>query len=164
MRRAPILAEKGARFVFAAALIVLCSGCGKPGIPLPEVNGAVIDAATSRPLPGAKVLVAWEGEVDVLVDSQVVRFRQCRTVTGADGTFRVAAWRAPRNVIGRVKALAFVYLPGYDSRPLDSAMDHTGAELVTHPLYAVVTGEPAASHDLDFELERDCAEGFVDGD
>jgi hypothetical protein len=163
MRRAPVLAEKGARLVLGA-LIFLIAGCEKPGITLPEVNGVVIDAATSRPLSGANVLVVWEGEVDVLVDSQIARIRQCKTVTSADGTFRVAAWRAPRNVIGRLKAQVVVYLPGFHSRPTDSAMDHTGAEVVTHPLYPVAPGEIAASDDPIFKLEKDCAEAFTSVD
>jgi hypothetical protein len=153
-------------FGICAITLIACvfAGCEKPGLTVVEVNGAVVDAATSRPLSGAKVLVVWEGEIDVLVDSQVARIRQCKTVTSADGGFRVAAWRAPRNVIGRLKAQAFVYLPGYKSRPTDSAEDHTGAELVTHPLYAVAPGEIAASDEPNFSLEKDCAEVFARDD
>ncbi len=163
MKRAPILPENGARFVFSALVLVL-AGCGKPALTIPELNGVVVDAATSRPLPGARVLVAWEGEIDVLVDSQVARIRLCKTTSDVNGRFHAAAWRAPGNVIGSVKARAFIHLPGYHARAADSATEHTGPELVTHPLYSVTPGENTAQDDLVFANEVDCAEGFADTD
>ena len=119
------------------------------------------DAATSRPLPGARVLLVWEGEVDVLVDSQVARIRHCQTTSDVNGRFRVAAWRAPGNVIGRVRARAYIHLRGYNARPADSATEHTGPELVMHPLYSVTPGEDRAQDDLVFANERACAERYA---
>jgi hypothetical protein len=140
-----------------ALVIGALLGCGeKPGMPVSGVNGRVISAASRQPLADAQVLIEWHARVDAFASRPLVVIRACKTRSAVDGTFSAPAWRARSQAMDAVQARVFVFLPGYNTRPIDTPVEHPGAETVDHPMFALRGGEIAASDELIFEKLDDC--------
>jgi hypothetical protein len=120
------------------------------------LNGRVVDAA-AKPLAGAKVFVIWTGWLDVLADSQKGRIRICTTRTGPDGTWHVDAWEAPPYVQSVIGARSIAYLPGYNSHPPHSPIEHPGEEPVDYTLRAIEPGEGSSWDEVAAVDVADCA-------
>jgi hypothetical protein len=148
-----VMSRAGSIAVVIGALL----GCDeKPGMLVGEVNGRVITAASRQPLANAQVLIEWHARVDAFASRPLLLIRACKTRSAADGTFSAPAWRAQSKAMDAVQARAFVYLPGYSTRPTDTPVEHPGAETVDHPMFAQRGDEIAAPDDLLIERLDDC--------
>ena len=78
------------RLTFALFLLLLpLTACGLSGGPL---EGRVLEAGTNKPIPGAIVIVRWQGTYSQIVDSQDVCYHVESATTDAEGRFRTSGW------------------------------------------------------------------------
>ena len=70
-------------------LTVPLTACGLSGGP---VEGQVLEEGTGKPIPGAIVLLRWEGTWSMLVDSQSDCYHAEAAITDAQGRYHVPKW------------------------------------------------------------------------
>ena len=75
-------------FLWMLALLPL-TACGLSGGPF---EGQVLEANTNKPIPGAIVIVRWQGTYDQLVESKTVCYHVETATTNADGRYKIPPW------------------------------------------------------------------------
>jgi hypothetical protein len=79
------------------------------------ISGQTLDADTKQPIPDVAVMIWWEGQSSMIVDSQSVCVAADSTVTDAEGKFRFSPWIKPTSpLIGGVHYGVLAYKQGYE--------------------------------------------------
>jgi hypothetical protein len=104
-------------FVIPAILpLAACSSSGSwsGGV----VKGRVLEYRTNKPIPGAIVVVQWEGNASAVVDSQTVCIYVDSTVSDDQGRYKFDAWRKPATFSGvsDIRPEVTAYKAGYGER------------------------------------------------
>lgn len=98
---------------FAVVLLVLpLSACAYSGGP---AEGTVLEEGTHKPIPGAIVVVRWEGIAFSFAHTQSVCIHVESALTDDKGHFRIPAWRASVEPAGvhNLQPLVTVYKSNY---------------------------------------------------
>lgn len=89
------------------------SACAYSGGPL---DGRVLEEKTNKPIPGAIVVVRWQGTAFSFVDTHTVCLHVETVVTDSEGRFRIPFWhkRAEPALVRKLKPVIVAYKAGYD--------------------------------------------------
>lgn len=78
------------------------------------MRGRVLEEGTNKPIPGAIVVVRWEGRVSSFVDSQGVCYHVETATTDEQGNYQTRPWRQPRDYMISFDHIGVdAYKPGY---------------------------------------------------
>lgn len=101
------------KIILLMPMFLPLNACAYSGVP---VKGTVLEEGTDKPIPGATIVVRWEGTAFSFADTQSICIHVESTLTDDKGHFRIPAWRAsvePAGVHG-LKPLITVYKLGYE--------------------------------------------------
>lgn len=75
-------------------LLLPLTACGGGKLPPPgtPVEGKILDSGTKQPIPGAIVVVRWQGSYSQLVETKTVCYHVETATTDAEGKYRTPAW------------------------------------------------------------------------
>lgn len=79
------------------------------------ISGQTLDVDTKQPIPDVAIMIWWEGQSSMIVDSQSVCVAADSTVTDAEGKFKFMPWVKPTSpLIGGVHYYILAYKRGYE--------------------------------------------------
>lgn len=76
--------------MFAVIPLTACALSGE------AIEGQVLEEGTNKPIPGAIVVVRWQGRVSSFVDSHGVCYHVESATTDEQGKYQTKPWRKPR--------------------------------------------------------------------
>ena len=88
------------RRVFLLSLLLLpLTACGGAKLPPPgtSIEGRILESGSNKPIPGAIVIVRWQGSYSQIVDTQTVCYHVETATTDEQGRYRTPAWK-PENL------------------------------------------------------------------
>jgi hypothetical protein len=107
------------------ALFVALFGCGgTPGtLTGPSIDGQVVDAHSSKPLPGAHVYYLYESAAVPTSfsghNSPDICYHAAAAVSDDEGRFHIDAWRKPQKYnVDNTEPTGWAYAPGYIPKEL----------------------------------------------
>jgi len=101
------------RFLLASAVCFPLTACG---LSSPGVSGRIVEEGTGKPVPGATVLVRWEGYVAAPGHAHPVCVHAMSATTDDQGRYHVEAW-SKASKMGPITGLHTIivsYKPGYE--------------------------------------------------
>lgn len=99
------------RVIFAILVSLPLAACALSG---DAVKGRVLEEGTHKPIPGAIVVVRWQGRVSSFVDSQGVCYHVETATTDEQGNYQTKAWSQKQDYSVKFDHLSVdAYKPGY---------------------------------------------------
>ena len=76
-------------------LLLPLTACGGAKLPPPgrPIEGKILEAGSNKPIPGAIVIVRWQGSYSQIVDTQTVCYHVETVTTDEQGRYRTPAWK-----------------------------------------------------------------------
>ncbi len=99
--------------LFLALMSASLPACAKDFfLASPAIEGQVVEAGTNKPIPGALVVVRWQGHVGW---TGTVCFHVETAISDGNGLYRIPAWHKP-SPYGDVRGAHYpvAYKPGYE--------------------------------------------------
>ncbi|WP_461573349.1 transthyretin-like family protein [Sulfuricaulis sp.] len=84
-------------FVFLFVLWLPLTACAVSG---DAIDGQVMKEGTNKPIPGAIVVVRWQGNAGGPVDSSTICYHVETATTDEQGRFHIKAWKTTEEAVG----------------------------------------------------------------
>lgn len=102
---------KHVRMILLTLAMIPLAACALSG---EAIEGRVLEEGTNKPIPGAIVVVRWQGRVSSFVDSHGVCYRVESATTDEQGRYQTKPWRQPREYMVSFDHIDIdAYKPGY---------------------------------------------------